>query len=206
MADLGSPRIRRRRAADLPALAGVLFEQQPETRYPYRDPLPIPVESFLHADDARAAWTAEFGGRPVGHVCWTAPDRSSEASEPSELNRAAAAAHGCAVDDLGWVSTLFVGPEARGYGVGRRLLDTAVAGIREAGRRPCLEVLPLHAAAERLYRSAGWVEAARLPASWAPPDLPVVVMVLLGSGAAEPELGRTRRAVGDVRPGRGEQA
>ncbi|KAB2812972.1 GNAT family N-acetyltransferase [Pimelobacter simplex] len=175
MQDLGSPRIRPRRAADLPALADVLFAQQPETRYPYRNPLPIPVEQFLHADDARAAWTAELGGRPVGHVCWTAPD------DAGERDRYCAEAHGCSVADLGWVSTLFVGAAARGHGVGRMLLDTAVADVRRAGRRPCLEVLPLHAAAHGLYRAAGWTEAARVSAPWAPPGVPVVLMVLPGA-------------------------
>ena len=167
-------RIRRRRPADLPALATALVAQQPTSRYPYRDPLPIPIADFLHADDARGAWTVEAGGRPVGHVCWTDP-----APAPgSDRDRRCARAHGCDVARLGWVSSLFVGLEARGRGAGRLLLDAAVADLHHAGRRPCLEVLPVHAAAERLYRSAGWHEAARVTAPWAPPDVPVLLMVL----------------------------
>lgn len=50
--------IRRRRPCDIPELVDVLLAQQPETRYPFKDPLPIPVEDFLHASDATKAWTA----------------------------------------------------------------------------------------------------------------------------------------------------
>lgn len=58
--------IRARRPADVPALADVLLAQQAGSRYPFRDPLPVPVEEFLHADDAVRAWTAELDGRRVG--------------------------------------------------------------------------------------------------------------------------------------------
>ena len=63
--------IRPRRRADIPELARLLMEQQPRTRYPFRNPLPFPVEQFLHADDAAAAWVAEHEGRVAGHACWT---------------------------------------------------------------------------------------------------------------------------------------
>lgn len=176
-------RIRPRRAEDVPLLADVLRAQQPVTRYPLRDPLPFPVERFLHADDALAAWTAELAGRPVGHVCRLGPPRGSGDAEA--MNRAGARAHGCAVDELGWVATLFVDPAVRGLGVGRALLDTAVAGIRAAGSRPCLEVLPVHAAALALYESAGWQEALRIRPGWLQETLgdegpDVRVMVLPG--------------------------
>lgn len=54
--------VRPRRAEDLPALEEELLAQQPSSRYPFRDPLPIPVSRFLHADDASGAWTAEATG------------------------------------------------------------------------------------------------------------------------------------------------
>lgn len=177
--------VRPRRAADLPALAAVLREQQPATRYPFRDPLPVPVEQFLHADDAVAAWTAEVEGRPVGHVCRTGPVAGFP--DAAALNGACARAHGCEVADLGWVSTLFVGAEVRGRGVGRLLLDAVVADLRAAGLRPCLEVLPVHPAALALYRRYGWTEVLSLRPDWLRdavgeegPD--VVVMALLCPG------------------------
>jgi GNAT superfamily N-acetyltransferase len=157
-------RIRTRRPDDFPLLAQVLLSQQPLTRYPFRNPLPMPVERFLHADDARDAWTAEIDGRPVGHVCRVAPP--SGHPEAEEMNDACARAHRCSVDDLGWVATLFVDPAARGLGVGRALLHTAVTGIRAAGLRPCLEVLPVHAAALAMYESGGWREVLRVRPAW----------------------------------------
>ena len=142
----------------------MLLAQQPLTRYPFRDPLPIPVAHFLHAHDAVAAWTAELDGRPVGHACRLGPPRGSADAEA--MNGAAARAHGCPVDQLGWVSSLFVGLGARGLGLGRTLLHTVVRDIRDAGLRPCLEVLPVHAAALALYESTGWREVRRIRPAW----------------------------------------
>jgi GNAT superfamily N-acetyltransferase len=154
--------------------------QQSLTRYPFRDPLPVPPEQFLHADDALAAWTAEVGGRPAGHVCRVASPRGPSAAE---MNEACARAHGCSVEELGWVSTLFVDPAARGLGIGRALVDTVVDDMRATGLRPCLEVLPLHSAALSLYESAGWQEVLRLRPEWlrtttgeVPPDVRVLVL------------------------------
>ena len=173
-------RIRPRRPDDVPALADVLMSQQALTRYPFRDPLPVPVEQFLHAHDALAAWTAEVGGRPVGHVCRV---RSPRGPSAEEMNRACARAHACDVDELGWVSTLFVDPAARGLGIGRALLDTVVDDMRAARLRPCLEVLPVHSAALALYESGGWQEVLRLRPDWlrtasgdVPPDVRLLVL------------------------------
>lgn len=174
--------VRLRRSSDIPALAEVLLTQQPTSRYPFRNPLPFPVERFLHADDAVGAWTAEIDGRVVGHVCRTGSPQGFP--HAADMNQACAEAHGCTVDELAWVSTLFVGAEARGRGVGRLLLSTAVDDIRESGLHPCLEVLPYHPAALQLYEATGWHEVLRVRPDWlrsaagdAGPD--VVVMVLV---------------------------
>jgi GNAT superfamily N-acetyltransferase len=173
-------RIRPRRSDDVPLLADVLMAQQRLTRYPFRDPLPVPVEQFLHADDALAAWTAEVAGRPAGHVCRV---RSPRGPDAEAMNDACALAHGCSVDELGWVSTLFVDPAARGLGLGRALVDTVVDDMRTGGLRPCLEVLPVHSAALALYESSGWQEVLRLRPEWlrdaagdVPPDVRVLVL------------------------------
>lgn len=173
--------VRPRRPDDVPRLVEVLLAQQPLTRYPVRDPLPFPVERFLHADDARAAWVAEIGSRVVGHVCRVGPPTGSADAEA--MNAVAARAHGCPVDRLGWVATLFVDPSVGGRGVGRALLGTAVDDVRASGLSPCLEVLPVHAAALSLYRSEGWREAGRLRPAWLEdalgddgPDVQVLVL------------------------------
>lgn len=94
----GDVRIRPRESADVPALAAVLLAQQCETRYPFRDPLPVAVGDFLHARDAVKAWTAELAGKPVGHVCRTGPASGFPAADV--LNGVCARAHGC--DPASW--------------------------------------------------------------------------------------------------------
>lgn len=63
-----TPVIRTRRPEDLPALAEVMAEQQPVSRYPVRWPFPYPLEDFIARSEELAAWTAEVDGVPVGHV------------------------------------------------------------------------------------------------------------------------------------------
>ena len=132
----------------------MLLAQQAETRYPFKDPLPIPVEDFLHANDAARAWVAERDEVLVGHVCRTGPARGF--AEADLLNQVCADAHGCDVSALTWVNALFVGSDARGNGIGRRLLEAVREDAQEHGLHPCLEVLPLHPAALSLYRATGW--------------------------------------------------
>ena len=152
--------VRARTPADLPALVDLLWDQQPGSSYPLRNPLPMPTTAFLHADDADAAWTATIDGRPAGHVC-----RTTGYPDPA-VERICAEAHGCAVDELGWVSTLYVGRDARGLGIGRRLLGTVVTDLRAAGRRPCLEVYPARPEAIGLYSSHGWQEVTSTRPEW----------------------------------------
>jgi len=178
-------RIRPREASDLPALSTVLMEQQPETRYPFRSPLPIPVEDFLHAHDAVRAWTAELDGRPVGHVCRTRPAHGFADAEL--LNEVCAGEYRCDVDDLTWVNSLFVATEARRTGAGRRLLEAAVDDARTEALRPCLEVLPVHPAAISLYLASGWQIVHRFRPHWlhaaTEPDAPEVHVMVHGPSA-----------------------
>jgi GNAT superfamily N-acetyltransferase len=156
--------VRARVPADVPVLAEALFAQQAQTRYPFRDPLPLPVEDFLHAYDAVKAWTAVLDGRPVGHVCRVGPAKDFPAA--GRLNEVCARAHGCEPTELAWVSTLFVAAEARGLGIGRRLMNKVVDDVRAHRLRPCLEVLPTHPAALTLYRATGWRVVDRLRPAW----------------------------------------
>lgn len=156
--------LRARRPDDLPGLGVDLLEQQPRTRYPFRNPLPIPTKQFLHAEDALGALVAERDGDVVGHVCWVGP--ASGFPDAERLNQACADAAGCSVDRVCWVSSLFVAERARGTGAGRLLLEAAVQGIREDGRTPCLEVLPHHGAARRLYLNSGWRDVTTARPQW----------------------------------------
>ena len=165
--------IRPRRDEDAAPLVDVLWAQQAATRYPVRDSLPFPVEEFLHAHDAAAAWTVEVDGRPMGHACWVprvsaADDLGVEPStgRTTTAAEACATAHACGVDELAWVSSLFLAPSLQGRGLGTRLLATVVADIRAAERHPCLEVVDLNPAARRRYRADGWREVLRAHPSW----------------------------------------
>lgn len=173
--------VRPRQPDDLPALTEALLEQQPLTRYPVRNPLPFPVSEFLHYGDAIAAWTATVDDVPVGHISTTRSHTGINGGD--ELHKACAAAHGCDVEELMWLSAFFVGTNARRLGVGRELLRTAVDSILESGGFPCLEVIPVFPAALGLYESTGWTEVLRTRPAWladAPGSegLEVVVMVL----------------------------
>lgn len=176
-----SATVRRRLRSDLPVLWRRLLEQQPGSRYPFRDPVPVPPEQFLHAEDAVGAWTAVLEGEPSGHVCRVGP--ASGFPDADDLNAVCASAHGCQVEDLSWIGALFTASHARGLGLGERLLHTAVSDARAAGARPCLEVLTVHPAALSLYRKTGWRVVTRIRPEWlssvtgdAGPDVLVMVM------------------------------
>lgn len=158
------PIVRPRRPDDIPALAEALLAQQSETRYPFRNPLPFPVEDFLHASDATKAWTAELEGRPVGHVCRKGP--ATGFADADLLNQVCAEAHGCEIEDLTWVHSFFVAADARRFGLGKRLLETVRDDAISEGLHPCLEVLAIHPAAVALYLSTGWREVYRLRPQW----------------------------------------
>lgn len=169
----------------MPGLVEALFAQQAGTRYPVRDPLPIPGEVFLHADDtpqpALGAFAAELDGAVVGHGCWLGP--LTGGADAEAMNAICAAAHGCPVEELGWISSLFVAAAARGTGLGRRLLTAVIDDVVAAGRRPCLEVVPLHGAALALYRASGWREVGSVRPGWlvdhlgdAAPDVLIFVL------------------------------
>jgi GNAT superfamily N-acetyltransferase len=164
--------VRRRRDEDLPALVEVLAAQQPTSRYPMRWPLPFPIEQFVVRDGELAAWTALAGGRPVGHVAVL--EANDELFGPHWER-----GHGLPADRLGVMSTLFVDPTVREAGLGRRLHDVAVAWLREQGRGPCLDVVPVHAGALALYEAAGWREVCRVRTHWLPDDQPDVLGMVL---------------------------
>lgn len=87
------------------------------------------------------AWVISAAdGRPAGHVALTAggPDKAL-------------------------VERLFVDPKATGGGLGRRLLDHALA---VADRPVALEVADNCRAAIGLYQRAGWRETGRTPIDW----------------------------------------
>ena len=95
------------------------------------------------------------------------------------------------MSDLLGVSLLFVGPQARGGGVGGSLLDTALDEIRAMGAAPVLEVVSLNGHAIALYETRGWRQIGSIRYDW----LPEQAQCLLYIGpAVQPDPMRSRRA------------
>ncbi len=63
---------------------------------------------------------------------------------------------------IGWLHNLVVGAEARGQGLGRRLIEHALARFRTAGMTVAkIETLEQNPIGRHLYPSVGFVEVAR---------------------------------------------
>ena len=80
-------------------------------------------------------------------------------------------------EDLVLLRQLFVAPEARGSGLGRRLLDVAIAEATTRGRRAVLEVLSLNVEAITLYERAGWIAVGTTTPHWVPDGTHAVVFL-----------------------------
>ena len=110
------------------------------------------------ADLHRAAF-AELGERP-----WTTPEFASLLTTPGirfGIREQGFVAVRVAADEAE-ILTLAVHPEARRQGLGRALVEQALAEVTAAGAaRVLLEVAVDNAAARGLYDSLGFVEAGR---------------------------------------------
>jgi ribosomal protein S18 acetylase RimI-like enzyme len=63
---------------------------------------------------------------------------------------------------IGWIHNLVVSSKVRGQGLGRRLIDHALARFREAGMTVAkIETLEQNAIGRHLYPSMGFIEVAR---------------------------------------------
>jgi GNAT superfamily N-acetyltransferase len=110
---------------------------------------PTKPDRFLRAKQETDAWVAELDGRVVGQVAL-----HSAAGEP--VLALAQQATGLPVEGLAVLARLLVDPDARGRGVGRALVRTAVACAHATGRRPVLDVLMSTPGPIALYESEGW--------------------------------------------------
>ena len=164
--------IRPRTEADLPALTQVLAAQQALTRYPMRWPLPFPIEQFVVRGVDLAGWTAELDDRPVGHV-------AAQAAHDVAMLPLWETGHDRPRERLGVVGTLFVDPGVRRQGLGRRLHDTAVDWLLERDLAPCLDVVPIHGAAQAMYAAAGWRVVGQERPHWLPDGEPDVLAMVL---------------------------
>lgn len=141
--------IRARTDADLHACEEMLLAVHAADGYPVN--LPEHPASFLDLPGLLGAWVAasEPDGALVGHVALR-PHTSTA------VLAVAVAATGLAIERFAVVARLLVAPAARGRGIGRALLDAAVARAWELGCQPVLDVVAGSAPAIALYEGAGW--------------------------------------------------
>ncbi len=134
------------RAGDLGALValhGVLYAREYGWDCTFEAYVAAPLAEFACSGSARQQiWIAEHQGEQIGSVAVT------ETDDPE-------------VAQLRW---FLVSPDARGKGLGSRLLSEAVNFARKAGYREVMlwTVAGLEAAS-RLYRAAGFRKVERLP-------------------------------------------
>ena len=110
---------------------------------------PAKPAKFLRAQGETDAWVAELDGRVVGQA-------ALHRAEGEPVLALAQEATGLPADRFAVLARLLVHPDARGRGVGRALVRTAVQRARETGRRAVLDVLQSTTGPARLYESEGW--------------------------------------------------
>ena len=173
--------VRPRRPVDVPLVGELIMRQQPQTRYPFRNPLPFPIEQFVVRDGELAAWVAETAPHPtsdarrlVGHV--SVLDVTNHEIGPSWAD-----AVGCPVEGLAAVSVLVVDLALGRRGIATRLMDACEAYISDLGRTPVLEVVAdAHSRAVNLYLHRGWRVIGEVRPRWLPPGEGPVMMMALG--------------------------
>lgn len=141
--------IRERRDDDLPALARALVRVHARDRYPVEgvaDP-----EGWLRHLNAIESWTAvdADGTTPIGQVTLThATEHDDAARVWHEHTRRS-------VDELAIPVRLFVDPDNRRRGIGRRLMETAAAFAKDHGYAVAFDVVQKDRDAIRLYERLG---------------------------------------------------
>ncbi|MEO3770353.1 GNAT family N-acetyltransferase [Micromonospora sp. B9E7] len=148
-----TPRIRRRRAADLDGCVAALAKVHRIDRYPLN--WPADPRRWLREPRQADAWVAvDDDAAIVGHVSVQVPSRAD-----APLARPTAE-----------VARLFVVPRARGLALGGALLGRVRQWARERGTDLSLEVTSEGAAAAALYERTGWRHVGTSIAPWTAPD------------------------------------
>lgn len=140
--------MRERTPADTQALSALLRRVHDTDGYP--TVWPSDVGRWLVSDSAYEAWVVDLNGPVVGHVSLSRPGSRA-------ATRVWVAATQRPIERLAAVTRLFAAPEARGSGVGRRLLQRAVDAAHRRDLWPVLDVRQDGSpGGSRLYEAAGW--------------------------------------------------
>ena len=140
--------VRLRRPRDLPTCARLMHRAFFEGQFPgVRRDSP---RDWIDGPDVLAAYVAERDGEVVGHVAVTSVGvEGTSGLRWREIT-------GRPTSDLADVAQLFVRPSFRGQGIGRSLVDAALADIRSRGLVPVLEVVTHSSVAPSYAYGHGW--------------------------------------------------
>lgn len=143
-------------------------------------PLPFPPETFIMRPHELGAWTAALEGVPLGHISLrrVVPGGQSRSWGEDELAHIWAHAHHRPVSELACISAFFVATTAQRKGVGRRLLETAVARGKGGGFALCLDNV-VRGRAVAVYEQAGWRVVGQFRPPWLPAGEPSGVAMIL---------------------------
>jgi GNAT superfamily N-acetyltransferase len=141
-----TPEIRHATAADVPTLVALMTAFYAESDFPLPGgPAARAFQALIADPRLGGVWLAEVGGGAAGHVVLTV----CFSMEYGGLR--------------GFIDDLYVRPDARGQGVGARLLSAARAAAVGRGVRALhVEVGPENQTARRLYERAGYVDSGHL--------------------------------------------
>jgi GNAT superfamily N-acetyltransferase len=152
---------------------------------------PALVERMTDAQ-AHELWSAAFG-RQGGRMLVAESADDGRVLGVTRVSFDEWGSEGVADDRVGTVESLYVSPAAQGQGVGRRLLDAAVAALAEVGATTArLWVFEQNLPSREFYRLQGWAEdgAHRVQDAFGEPEL------RLARGIA-PDLRRVQDAFGE---------
>lgn len=140
--------IRRRRSADLAALADVLVRVHARDGYPVEG-VGNP-EAWIAPPAELAAWTAIYEAEPIGHVALA---RACDTDDAPMLWKRAT---GGDMSRLAIVARLFVDPDRRNLGAGALLMEAAHRFAAERHLALALDVMLKDHGAIRLYEKLGY--------------------------------------------------
>lgn len=143
-ADLGQLSFDPVREGDADVLLHMVRAFRVEAGDPFDNNSAAAVVAIARGEPLARAWIARDGGVAVGYVVITVGYSIEYGGRD------------------GFIDDLYLVPEARGRGWGRRLLDFACSQARRLGIRTLhLEVEPDNDRATRIYRAAGFEETGR---------------------------------------------
>lgn len=143
-------KIRPRTATDLPQLGRILREVHRLDGYPVEG-VTDPAD-WLETPGLLGSWVATINGAIIGQVSLNKPAPGDAVAEIATESLS------LPIENLAILGRLFIGPNGRGYSLGRKLSMTATAFANTKGRRAILEVMLKDRAAIRTYEGLSWVK------------------------------------------------